>query len=150
MEKLLSKDVPWEWEKDQQEAFIKLKEKIASLPTLTMYHTDLEKRLKTDASDYGIGGVLYQKEKNGLWKPLGFMAKTLLAHQKNWPTHEKEMFTLIEALTKWCHYILGSKISVNTDNRTVQTMLSQKSIDSMRRSRWQEMLTDYGVEFKHI
>ena len=150
MEKLLSKDVPWEWGKDQQEAFIKLKKKIASLPTLTMYHPDLAKRLETDASDYGIGGVLYQKERDELWKLLGFIAKTLLAHQKNWPTHNKKMFTLIETLTKWRHYILGSKISVNTDNRTVQTMLSQKGIGSMKRSRWQEVLTDYNIEFKHI
>ena len=64
MEKLLSKDVPWKWEKDQQEVFIKLKKKIASLPALTMYHPDLAKRLETDASDYGIDRVLYQKEKD--------------------------------------------------------------------------------------
>ena len=39
-------------------------------------------RLYTDASDYGIGGVLFQVVNNE-WKPIAFISKSLSADRKS-------------------------------------------------------------------
>ena len=50
-------------------------------------------RLYTDASDYGIGGVLFQVVNNE-WKPIAFISKSLSASQINWSTIQKEAYAI--------------------------------------------------------
>ena len=51
-------------------------------------------RLYTDASDYGIGGVLFQVV-NADWKPIAFISKSLSAPQINWSTIQKESYAML-------------------------------------------------------
>ena len=50
-------------------------------------------RLYTDASDHGIGGVLFQVV-NDEWKPIAFISKSLSASQINWLTIQKEAYAI--------------------------------------------------------
>jgi len=64
-------------------------------------------RVKTDASEHAIGGVLFQ-EQEGKWKPIVFLLRTIQLVERNYEIYNKELLAIIEALTKWKQYILDT------------------------------------------
>ena len=55
---LMRKDVKWQWGKEQQKAFNKLKGIFTTRPVLAASDLDKEFRIEADASNYATGGVL--------------------------------------------------------------------------------------------
>jgi len=74
---LVRKEQKWKWEKKQEEVFKKLKAGFTTEPVLAILDIDREMRVEADASDYVIGGVLSTKCKNGKWRPVAFISKSL-------------------------------------------------------------------------
>ena len=66
----------WKWEKEHQEAFEELKEKIMSQLVLSLPRREGKFRVETDALGHAIGGVLSQ-EQDGKWKPIAFLSRTM-------------------------------------------------------------------------
>jgi len=66
----------WKWEKEHQEAFEELKEKITSQLVLLLPRREGKFRVETDASGHAIGGVLSQ-EQDEKWKPIAFLSRTM-------------------------------------------------------------------------
>jgi hypothetical protein len=73
------------WTPEADKAFIKIRELIARCPLLHFMDETSPVELYTDASDYGIGGVLFQRV-NGELKPISFVSKSLSATQIKWST----------------------------------------------------------------
>jgi len=46
--------------------------------------------LETDASDYGIGAILGQKDQRGDLRPISFISRKLTSAERNYSTREKE------------------------------------------------------------
>jgi RNase H-like domain found in reverse transcriptase len=61
-------------------------------------------RLYTDASAYGIGGVLFQIV-DDLWKPIAFVSKSLTPVQLKWPTIQTEAYAIFTCCTQLGHLI---------------------------------------------
>ena len=57
MNDLLGKEVPFKWERAQDEAFQELKKKLTTTPILSHFDEKSEIVQSCDASDIGIGGV---------------------------------------------------------------------------------------------
>ena len=57
---LLKKETEWHWEKEQEDAYNKLKE-LATTPTLFYFSVDKPVELSVDASKDGVGAVLTQE-----------------------------------------------------------------------------------------
>ena len=55
-------------------------------------------RMKVDASDYAIGGVLSMECDNGLWRLVAFLSKSLNKMERNYKIHDKEMLAIIRRL----------------------------------------------------
>ena len=68
----------WKWEKEHQEAFDELKEKITSQPVLSLPRRKGKLRIEMDTLEHAIGGVLSQ-EQDGKWKPIAFLSRTMQA-----------------------------------------------------------------------
>jgi hypothetical protein len=49
-------------------------------------------RIETDASQFGIGGVLSQKH-NGYWRPVAYYSKHLSKTEKNYSTIRKRVIS---------------------------------------------------------
>ena len=90
----------WKWEKEPQEAFKELKEKITSQPVLSLPRREGKFRVETDTSGHAIGGVLSQ-EQDGKWRPIAFLSRTMQAAEQNYEIYDKELLAIVEALTKW-------------------------------------------------
>ena len=77
MNMLTRKNVKWQWGKEQQKAFNKLKGIFTTRPVLAASDLDKEFRIEADASNYATGGVLSMKCSNKLWRPITFIFKSL-------------------------------------------------------------------------
>ncbi len=64
------------WDAEQELAFIKLKENLASAPVLAHYDPNLPIEVRVDTSGLAIGGFLVQQHKDG-WHPVAYMSKLL-------------------------------------------------------------------------
>jgi len=62
---LVRKEQKWKWEKEQEEAFEKLKVVFTTEPILAILDINREMRVEADTSDYATGGVLSTKCKDG-------------------------------------------------------------------------------------
>lgn len=47
---------------------------------------------------------------------IAFESRKLMGSQLRWPTHEKEVFTIVHCLKTWRHYLGSLKTKVFTDN----------------------------------
>ena len=88
LSKLMRKDMRWQWNEEQQEAFEKLKLALTQAPVLARPDLSLPFTLQTDASDYAIAGVLTQVF-NGEEHPIYFVSRTLSRAERNYTITEK-------------------------------------------------------------
>ncbi|XP_067936946.1 uncharacterized protein [Watersipora subatra] len=79
-------------------------ESVVKATKLTHFDQSKPLVLATDASNYGFGAVLLQKE-NGAERPLVHASKTLSVHQKNYSQIEKEALSIIYGVTKFRQYL---------------------------------------------
>ena len=89
----------WKWEKEYQEAFKELKEKITSQSILALPKREGKFQVETDASKHTIEGVLSQ-EQEGKWRPIVFLLRTMQLVERNYKIYNKELLVVVEVLTK--------------------------------------------------
>src|SRR5258708_17965424 len=69
-------------------------------------------------------------------------------HEKNYPVHEQELLSIMDALREWRHYLLGNKFVIITDHRSLQYLSTQDKL-SARQTRWSEYLQQFDFEIKY-
>ena len=72
LRELLKKKNACVWAPPQQRTLETFKEKLSSAPALAIFDITLETTLSADASSYGVGAVLSQKQTDGKWKAVVF------------------------------------------------------------------------------
>ena len=92
-----------------------------------------------DASRFGLGCVLMQ---NG--KVIAYASRQLKVHEKNYPTHDLELATMVFALKIWHHYLYGVHVDVSADHKSLQYVFTQKDLN-LRQRIWLELLKDYDM-----
>ena len=97
------------WTLEAQTAFEKMKLALSSAPVLVLPDSTKPYVINTDASGFAIGACLMQDHGNGL-QPVAFMSKKLLAAEKNYPTHHKELLAIVVALKQWRHLVHGVSV----------------------------------------
>jgi hypothetical protein len=79
--------------------------------------------IECDASGFGIGAILMQDG-----HPIAFESIKLNKKECLQSTYNKEMLSIMHALTKWQQYLLGSKFLIRTDHNSLQYLLQQKTL----------------------
>ncbi|XP_071923227.1 uncharacterized protein [Coffea arabica] len=93
LNKIIKKNVGFQWGKEQEESFTKLKNLLTSAPILALPNFDLTFEVECDASGIGIGTVLHQNN-----RPLAFFSEKLSGGALNYPTYDKELYAVVRAL----------------------------------------------------
>ncbi|KAL4339477.1 hypothetical protein GQ457_08G032620 [Hibiscus cannabinus] len=91
--KLLRKDQPFEWSKDRQRSFDKLKQALTHAPVLIQPELGKEFTVYSDASHSGLGCVLMQSD-----NVITCASRQLKPHELNYPTHDLELAAIVFAL----------------------------------------------------
>ncbi|KRH92179.1 putative LTR transposable element [Pseudoloma neurophilia] len=96
-----------------------------------LYYPDFNEpfNINSDASDYAVGAILYQK--NGI---VSYFSQKLNDAQSRY-TSWKKIFTIWKPIYHWKGLINGSKIIVKTDNKN---LLCDHSNFDKRKVRWMD------------
>jgi hypothetical protein len=103
--------------------------------------------VRTDASDFAVGAVIGQ----GTGKQecvVAYTSRKLNPAELNYPTHEKELLAVVNALREWRHYLQGQPFTVITDNWAVKHAQTSPQL-SRRQARWLETLQEYDFKIEH-
>lgn len=102
------------------ESFENLKHDLTTAPVLR--HPDFSKRLfiQCDASDVGIGAVLFQKGDGDSEHPIAFYSQKLSNCQKKYTVTEKECLSAVMAIKRFRPYVELMKFTVITDHASLK------------------------------
>ena len=133
-----------EWGDDQEQSFTQLKEACTKTPVLA--YADYKKpfRLNTDASEKGLGSVLYQQQADGTFRVIAYASRSLSKTEKNYDAHKLEFLALKWAVTERFHeYLYGGNFEVFTDNNPLTYVLTTAKLDATGQ-RWIANLANYN------
>lgn len=136
----------FEWGQRQQNAFKQAKAAFMQATPLAWWEEGRTTILETDASEVGIGAVLYQTDQKGKRHTLGFYSQSFNKTQANWSTIEQEGYGIFRAVKHWEHLLYGRPFRVKTDHANLRYM--EKSINK-KVGRWWSELTNYQMEIEH-
>ena len=148
---LTHKNVNFKWENKHQKAFDNLKHLIQK--TEFLHHPDITKPFQvfTDASKYGIGGVLTQKDNNNKYHVIEFGSKLLNQTQQNWHCSEQEIYAIIYFIEKWRYLLINKPFEVFTDHKNLQELLNRGTkFKSGKLYRWAIRIQEFDFTCKHI
>lgn len=130
------------------QAFDVLKSALVSAPVLV--HPDFRRpfTIHCDASMYGIGACLMQKDENGNDKAICYFSKKLSKAQKNYSVTELECLAVVLAVEKFRPYVELQEFSVITDHSALKWLMGQKDL-SGRLARWSLRLQRYDFDIQH-
>ena len=152
IDRLKRKDEPFVWSAECEKAFQTLVTIITSDPILALPDWTLDFELCTDASNYGCGGILYQKDpskpKRKQMRVIGYYSHTFTAAECNYCVSEKEMLAVIKAIKYFRSYLEGRRFTVHSDHQALSSVMGLKEPKG-RLSRWQVFLMSYDMKINH-
>ena len=136
-----------QWTPEAMAAFEQIKHVVGHCPMLHFVDETSPIFLHTDASDFGVGGYLFQRTPDGD-KPIAFCSGSLTQRQSEvWPPREKESWGIIFSLRKFHHYLGGVTFTLRTDHRNL-TFIESESTSRVRR--WKIEMQEYDFHVEHI
>jgi hypothetical protein len=81
-------------------------------------------------------------------KVVSYASRQLKHHERNYPTHDLELASIVHALKVWRHYLMGKHCDVFTDHRSLKHIFTQKELN-MRQRRWLELIKDYDMNLQY-
>ena len=114
---LLKKDTEWIWDSPQKEAFDQLKNELASNKALALYDTEKETIVSADASSYGLGAFIRQRQEDGTLKEVAYASRSMTKTECRYAQIEKEALATMWALEHLSDLLIGLKFHVETDHK---------------------------------
>jgi len=125
------KETKWNWEERQQKVFEELKRRFMTESVLVTPDLDREMRVKADASDFAMGGILSMKCEDEKWRPVAYISKSLNEAKRNYEIHNKEMLAIIQCLEAWRHFLEGAKdqFEIWTDHKNLEYFMKVQKLN---------------------
>ena len=145
--RLLGKDCKFHWTDACQNAFKALRALLIKAPVLAFPKEDLPYIVDTDASDYGIGGVLSQNIE-GTEHVIAYYSKSLDPAQQKYCTTRRELLAVVATLDHFKGYVWGPKFLVRTDHAALVWLTNLTNIQGML-ARWLAKLQQFNFDIIH-
>jgi hypothetical protein len=114
-----------------------LKAAIIARPALPLPKAGCQYLVRTDASDFAIGGTSrqFQDDDKGSMREriIAYLSQKLLDAETRYSTYDKELLAIRDAITHWRYYLHGNdggKFLVRTDHSSLQHILKQPKLTS--------------------
>ena len=137
------------WNSTHQQAFESLVHALTFDTVLGMADKTKLFTLHCDASGTGLGAILYQ-EQDGRQRVIAYASRGLNKTEMNYPAHKHEFVALKWAMCeKFKDYLLGSGVTVVTDNNPLCYVLKNAKLDATSH-RWLASLSifDFNLKYK--
>ena len=147
---LLKRENDWLWCEEQQREFVKLKEKISSVPVLAPFVLEADTWLSTDASSFGLGAALFQRD-GDVWRPIAFASRAMSETEQRYAQIEKEALAICWASEKFYYYLAGRKFSIEIDHKPLVSLMGERELSKLplrvQRFRLRMMRFSYSIEY---
>ncbi|KAL5517029.1 hypothetical protein EMCRGX_G002494 [Ephydatia muelleri] len=149
---LLSKKNMWIWGEAQKKAFQEVKEALSSRPLLAFFDPVRETIVSADASSFGLGAVLLQKQLKGELRPIAYVSRAMTPTEKRYAQIEKEALALTWACERFSDYLIGLQFHLQTDHKPLVPLFSNKNLDELpiRVQRFRLRLMRYSFTISHV
>ena len=138
-----------EWTSHCQFTFDLLKKLCTEAPVLA--YADYTKTFKvhTDASEDGLGAVLYQDQDDGMSRVIAYVSRSLKKSEQRYHSSKLEFLALKWAITDRFHeYLYGGMFEVHTDNNPLTYILTTAKLDATGQ-RWIASLANYNFTIQY-
>ena len=156
LNKLLRKDIPFEWEQEQIDSMAKLKDALNNAVPLGNidYENDGAVVLAVDTSWRAIGFYIYQEDPENHKKKtyIKFGSITMNEREARFSQPKRELFGLKRALESNEYLLIGCrKLVVETDAKYIHGMLNHPEMGpNATINRWIEKILMYHFELRHV
>ena len=131
------------WNTEAEAAFEQLKQAMASPPVLAMPNFNQPFVIEADASGFGIGAVLLQKE-----RPIAYFSKLLGTRAQHKSVYEKELIAICLAILRWKPYLLGRHFIVRSDQQSLRFLTQQREVNHDYQ-KWVTKLLGFDFEIQY-
>jgi hypothetical protein len=138
---LLSKDRRFIWTVEEENIFNEIKRKWAEDLKLHIPDLDGNFTLESDASNTGLGAVLYENN-----KPVAFISRSLSNAEKNYSITEREVLAALWAMEKLEYFLFGKPFKLISDHKAITEIKNKVNFGSPRIQRWFERLERFHFE----
>ena len=151
LRELLSKSRKWMWGPPQSKAFNLVKAELSKPTTLALYDPAALTKISADASAFGLGAVLLQKD-DGLWRPVAFASRSMTETERRYAQIEKEALAATWACEKFSDFVLGKHILLETDHKPLVPLLGVKDLHCLppRVLRFRLRLDRFSFDITHV
>jgi hypothetical protein len=106
--------------------------------------------METNASSYTLGVVITQEHEDKI-HPIAFHSRSLLAAERNYDVHNKEMLGIVYGLKMGRKFFLGTQelVWVWTDHKNLQYFHKPQKL-TKRQARWVTFMQDYNFTLEYI
>jgi hypothetical protein len=91
-----------------------MKQNINQAQVLAFHNLHKPFKVDTNANDYAMGAFLMQGS-----KPICYHYEMFHGGVLNYPTYNKELYTLVQIFKKWKHYIMVKKTIIHIDHQPI-------------------------------
>ena len=145
--KMTEKSSKFEWGPEQQESWMKLKQKLTTAPVLVYPDPEATFVLDTDASDQGIGAVLSQVT-DGQEQVVAYGSRVLTKQERKYCVTRRELLAVVYFMKYFRHYLVGKRFLLRTDHASLRWLRTFKEPQGQV-ARWLETLEEYDFELIH-
>ncbi|CAF3948225.1 unnamed protein product [Rotaria sp. Silwood2] len=150
---LLKKDSVWHWTVECDQAFKKIKQILISPLALAHYDPSIPLILAADASNSGVGAVIYHRYPDGTEKAIAHASKTLTLVEQRYAQIEKEALALVYGTYKFDQFLRGRNFTLLTDHKPLVTIFGPKknipTTSANRLQRWALRLMGYTYKIEY-
>ena len=125
---LIEKKSEWSWKPEHEAEFKDIQSALTSSQILKHYDLSKEVKVSTDASNKGLGAVLYQKHEED-WLPVHYGSRALTPTEQKYAAIEKEALGLVFGCQKFDEYIYSRKITLETDHKPLVSIQKKSLAD---------------------
>ena len=121
----------WLWSTSQQEAYTRIKAELSNSPVLALYNPTSYTVVSADASSYGLGAVVMQKQPDHQWKPIAYASRSLTPTEEKYAQIEKEALGITWACERFSEYLVGMCFKVETDHKPLVSLFGTKNLEDL-------------------
>jgi hypothetical protein len=125
---IVKQDHPFSWTDDVKNYFIKINKAISSAPVLAKPDFEKDFIIYMNTTEEAISTILMQNNDQNNEKHVAYMSHRLSDDEIKYSYIEKHAFSLVKAIEKFLHFILGKHTQVKVPFPAVKFLLSQTHI----------------------
>ena len=146
---IIKNQIVLNWTQTEQQAFDQLRNAIKNAPILMPPDPKQEMLVATDASDHGLGAVLYQQIDDKI-RYIQFASRALVGSERNYSATKLELSAVIFALEKFEFHILLKPFTVFTDHSALVSLFKSKFTYQILTNEWYERIIRFAETMKIV